>query len=125
MGEFYRVDPEQVRSLSQAFAGQQDVPTRSASGLGQSGSVQTGDPALDGELQQLLGQLTQALTALQDALSQDASGLTETAQSYIRADQSVVASLQQVRAGMSSGARAVAGTSGSSLGIVDKLSGTA
>lgn len=83
----YKVEPAELTSASQAFAGQQPTPTQLASTLQGARAVDTGDPGLSGEIQALVGQLTGALTGLATGLGQDAAGLTRMVQAYQELEQ--------------------------------------
>ena len=78
----YDVEPVELATASEAFAGQQATPTRLVSTLEGARAADTGDAGLNSAIQGLVAQLTAALTGLATGLGQDAAGLTRMVEAY-------------------------------------------
>jgi hypothetical protein len=100
MADRFRVEPDEVVSVAQAFTQQQDVPTRLAGQLDGARGADAGDPGLNGEIQALVGDLVAALTGLTAGLTQDAGGLNMMAENYRSVDSTILGGFDKIRSGL-------------------------
>ncbi len=103
MRDGFEIVPQRLRAVSRAFDTRQDRPRQLAAPLERARTVQTGDPDLDGRIDDIATQLTTLLGQFADALRQDALGLELTADIYRAVDDVAADDLSQTAADLEPG----------------------
>ena len=98
MSGYFLVDPEQVTTTSQSITGRQATPIDLAGTLRGADMVDTGDPSLDAEIQNLVGHFVAKLTRLAEVLGEDARGLGQVSENYQTADTQLAADFASMNA---------------------------
>lgn len=119
MSDGFMAQPNEIKRVSQSFAGQQQVPANLGEMLQGAGAILTGDPSLDAETSALVSQMNSALRALTERLTFTSRGLTQMAQSYRAMDGEVSSRMGAIESGELTAPSAV--PAGPSLGIGDQL----
>lgn len=94
------VQPDRVLSSSQVFSSHRETPSKLGEVLNGARAIDTGDPGLTSEIQNLLGEITAALSGLTAGLTGNAAGLAQNAQQYQAMDSGVSQSFTQIQASM-------------------------